>query len=110
MFAKGYISNWYEEVFVIKKVKSTIPQQSWKIKKTGYKLYVKWKEYDSSFGSQIDKKRHCYVKMSYFPPFQSQSKKKKPNLSNYETTTDLKISTDIDTIPHKLLKRMIQLI
>ena len=56
MFAKDYISNWYEEVFVIKKDKSTIPQQSWKIKKTGDKLDVKWKEYDSSFGSQIDKK------------------------------------------------------
>ena len=26
------------------------------IKKKGYKLYVKWKDYDSSFNSWIDKK------------------------------------------------------
>ena len=25
IFAKNYVSNWYEEVFVIKKVKDTVP-------------------------------------------------------------------------------------
>ena len=25
IFARGYVSNWFEEVFVIKKVKNTVP-------------------------------------------------------------------------------------
>ena len=86
IFAKGYVSNWSEEVFIIKKVKNTV---LWayviselkgeeilekfyekKLQKTNLeelrvekvmkrkddKLYVKWKDYDSSFNSWIDKK------------------------------------------------------
>ena len=83
IFAKGYRLNWSEEVFVIKKVKNTVPwtyvindlngeeiigtfyekelqktnQQEFRIekviKKKGDKLYVKWKGYDSSFNSWI---------------------------------------------------------
>ena len=79
IFAKGYTPNWSEEVFVIKKVKNTVPwtyvindlndeeiigtfyekelqktnQQEFRIakviKKKGDKLYVKWKGYDNSF-------------------------------------------------------------
>ena len=86
IFAKGYTPNWSEEVFVIKKVKNTVPwtyvindlngeeitgtfyekelqktnQQEFRIEKVvkrkGDKLYVKWKGYDSSFNSWIDKK------------------------------------------------------
>ena len=86
IFAKGYTPNWSEEVFVIKKVKNTVPwtyvindlngeeiigtfyekelqktnQQEFRIekviKKKGNKLYVNWKGYDSSFNSWIDKK------------------------------------------------------
>ena len=86
MFAKGYTLNWSEEVFVIKKVKNTVPwtyvisdlngkeiietfyekelqktnQQKFRIEKVinrkGDKLYVKWKGYNSSFNSWIDKK------------------------------------------------------
>ena len=82
-FADGCVSNWSEEVFVIKKVKNAIhvisdlksegiigtfyEKQLWKtiqkefraekvIKRKGDKLYVKCKEYDSSFNSRIDKK------------------------------------------------------
>ena len=77
---------WSEDVFVIKKVKNAVPetyvisdikaeeivgtfylkelqktnQNSLELKKIinrkGYKLYVKWKGYDSSFNSWIDKK------------------------------------------------------
>ena len=84
--AKGYTQNWSEEVFVIKKVKNTVPwtyvindlngaeiigtfyekelqktkKQEFRIekliKKKGDKLYVKWKGYDCSFDSWIDKK------------------------------------------------------
>ena len=86
IFAKGYPPNWFEEVFVIKKVKNTIPwtyvnndlngeeiigtfyekelqktnQEEFRvekvIKRKGDKIYVKWKGYDNSFNSWIDKK------------------------------------------------------
>ena len=86
IFAKGYTPNWSEEVFVIKKVKNTVPwtyvindlngeeiietfyekelqktnQEEFRIEKVikikGDKLYVKWKCCDSSFNSWIDKK------------------------------------------------------
>ena len=86
IFAKSYIPNWSEEVFVIKKIKNTVPwtyviddlngekitgtfyekelekidQQEFKIEKVirkkGDKLYVKWKGYDNSLNSWIDKK------------------------------------------------------
>ena len=82
IFAKGYIPNWSEEIFIIKKIKNTVPwtqvindlngeeiigafyenelgtnQQEFRIEKVikrkGDKLYVKWKGY---FNSWIDKK------------------------------------------------------
>ena len=75
IFAKGYMPNWSEEVFVIKKVKNTVRwtyvindlngeeitgnQEEFRIEKVirrkGDKLYVKWKGYDNSFNSWIDK-------------------------------------------------------
>ena len=85
IFAKGYTPNWSEEVFVIKKVKDTVPwtyvindlngneiigtfyekelqktnQKEFRIekilRKKGNKLYVKWKGYHNSFNSRIDK-------------------------------------------------------
>ena len=84
IFAKGYMPNWSEEIFVIKKIKNTVPwtyiisdlngekvggtfyekelqstnkQEYRVIKKKGDKLYVKWKGYNNSFDdSWIDKK------------------------------------------------------
>ena len=86
IFAKGYTPNWSEEVFVIEKVKNSVPwtyvindlngaeiigtfyqeelqktnQEEFRIEKVikrkGDKIYVKWKGYDSSFNSWIDKK------------------------------------------------------
>ena len=85
IFAKGYTPNWSEEIFVIKKVKNTVPwtyaindlngeeimgtfyekelqmtsQEEFRIEKVikrkGDKMYVKWKGYDNSFNSWIDK-------------------------------------------------------
>ena len=85
-FAKSYTPNWSEEVFVTKKVKNTVPwtyvindlngeeimgtfyekelqktnQEEFRIEKVikrkGDKMYVKWKGYDNSFNSWIDKK------------------------------------------------------
>ena len=86
IFAKGYMPNWSKEVFIISKIKNTAPwtyvindlngeeiigtfyekelqktnQIEFRIekvlKKKGDKLYVKWKGYDNSFNSWIDKK------------------------------------------------------
>ena len=86
VFAKGYMSNWSEEVFLSSKIKNTVPwtyviydlngekiigtfyekklqktnQKEFRIEKVikreGDKLYAKWKGYDNSFNSWIDKK------------------------------------------------------
>ena len=85
IFAKGYMPNWSEEVFVVDKIKNTVPwtyvindlngdeitgtfyenelqktnQKEFRIEKVikrkGDKLYVKWRGYDNSFNSWIDK-------------------------------------------------------
>ena len=86
IFAKGYTQNWSEEIFAIKEIKNTVTwtyavddlngeeiigtfyekelqkinQKEFRtekvIKKKGNALYTKWKGYDSSFNSWIDKK------------------------------------------------------
>ena len=78
--------NWSEEIFIIKKIKNTVPwtyvlndlngdeitgafyKNEWQrtnqnefriekvLKKKGDKSYVKWKGYDNYFNSSIDKK------------------------------------------------------
>ena len=85
-FAKGYTPNWPEELFVISKIKITVPwtytindlnseeiigsfyqkelqktnQKEFRIEKVikrkGDKLYVKWIGYNNSYNSWIDKK------------------------------------------------------
>ena len=86
IFAKRYTPNWSEEIFIITKIKDAVPwtyvtsnvngeliarnfyekkllktsQENFRIEKVlkrrGNKLYVKWKGYDNSFNSWIDKK------------------------------------------------------
>ena len=87
IFAKGYVPNWSEEVFIVNKIKNTVPwtytlndlngekviigsfyekelqktnQKEFRIEKIRKrkvdKLYVKWKWYDNSFNSWINKK------------------------------------------------------
>ena len=86
VFAKGYTPNWSEEVFVISKIKNTVPwtyvindlngeesigtfyekelqntnQKEFRIEKVikreGDNLYVKWKGYNNSFNNWINKK------------------------------------------------------
>ena len=86
IFAKGYTPNWFEELFVVSKIKNTVPwtyvinhlndeeitgtfyekelqktnQKEFRIekiiKRKDNKLYVKWKGYDNSFNSWIDQK------------------------------------------------------
>ena len=86
IFTKGYVPNWSEEVFIINKIKNTVPwtytisdlngeqiignfyekelqktnQKQFRIEKVlkrkGDQLYNKWKGYDNSFNSWINKK------------------------------------------------------
>ena len=86
IFAKGYTPNWSEEVFVVSKIKNTVPwtyvvsdlngeeitgsfyekelqktsQEKFRIEKVlkrkGDKLYVKCKGYDNSFNKWSNKK------------------------------------------------------
>ena len=87
IFPKGYVPNRSEKVFVIKKVKNTMPwryvtsdlngeeivetfyekelqkkknQKEFRVekimKRKGDKLYVKWRGFDNSFNSGINKK------------------------------------------------------
>ena len=67
------------------------------IKRKSDKLYVKWKGYDNSFNSWIDKKD--VVLKHFLKPFRSfgENIKVKVNLSYYATKTDLKNVTHVDT-------------
>ena len=86
IFAKGYTQNWSEEAFMITKINDTVlwtyaiselngepingsffenelqqtSREKFRIenllKRKGDKLYVKWKRYDNSFSSWINKK------------------------------------------------------
>ena len=58
IFAKDCVPNWSEEIFVDK----TEFRVEKVIKRTGNKLYVKWKGYGNSFYSWINKKYIFYIK------------------------------------------------
>ena len=125
IFAKGYILNWSEEVFVIKKVKNTIPwtyviddlngeeiigtfcekelkkinQGEFRIEKEirqkGNKLYVKWKGYDNAFNSWIDKKK-IYKMSQNLPPYNNSRKNIKVELDLSNYAT----KDDVKNITH----------
>ena len=65
IFAKGYTQNWSEEVFVVNRIKNTVPWtylisdlniEQKLLKRKGDKLYVEREGYDNSFNSWINKK------------------------------------------------------
>ena len=117
-FSKGCIPNQPEEVFVIGKIKNTVPrtyvnshlngeqifytfyenelqkknQKEFRtekvIKRKGNKLYVKWKGYNNSFNRWIDKKD--IVKWISFVGVEL-------DLSSYATKAELKNATVVDT-------------
>ena len=118
IFAKGYVQNWSGEAFMIKKVKNTVSwsyvisdlkgeeifETFYKkkfqktnqkevrvervIKRKGDKIYVKWKGYDNSFSSWIDKK-DIYMS-EHFPEQKSSGGRVKVelDLSDYATKSD----------------------
>ena len=70
-----------------------------RVERKSDKLYVKWKSYNNSFNSRIDKKKSLY-KMSYFPELYTHCKNKKKfelDLSNYIKKILLNNATGIDT-------------
>ena len=86
------------------------------MKKEGNKSYVKWKGYDNSFNSWIDKKNRSLksiyrlniCEMSYFPESYGKNKGKiELDLSKYAIKFDLKRATGM--IYNNLLKKLIQL-
>ena len=98
------------ENFMKKELQKT-NQQELKIekvtKKTGDKLYVKWKGYDISFKRWIDKKRFNQISMilscknEYFPkpyePFGGDISVR-VDLFNYARKTDIKNISHVDTL------------
>ena len=127
MYQNIFATSWSEEVFVVSKIKNTVPwtyvindlngeeivgtffkkelqktnEKEFKIEKgierKCNKLYVKWKGYDNSFDSWINKKDlmwFCCIEMSkYYPkPYRSfgGNIKVKVDLSNYAAKTDIK--------------------
>ena len=126
-FAKVYATNWSEEVFVIKKVKNTVPwryvfndfnrgdivgtfykmelqetnQKEFRaekiIKRKRDKLNVNWKDYDNLFNRSIDKKE-IFLRTKIF-------RKVELDLSNYAAKTKLNMQQEL--IHHLLLKRLI---
>ena len=125
--------NWSEEVSVVENVRNTVPwtyvindlngkeiigtfyekelqktnQQEFKfekvIKRKGDKLYVKWKGYDNSFNSWIDKKDLVKYRIKtsqyYSKPFRSFGRNinVKVDLSNYATKADIKNISHVET-------------
>ena len=134
-FAKGYVPNWSEKVFVIKHFKNTMPRayvisdlkgeeivgtfykkelqkanQKWFrvekiIKRKGDELYVKWKGYNSSFNSWIDKKDILSMG-EYFPEAKSSEERVKveSDICNYAIRKDLKNVAGANT--SKLTKKV----
>ena len=96
IFSKGYVLNWSEEVFIVNEIKNKVPwaytisdlngekvigtfygkelQKTNKkefriekvLKRKGDKLYVKWKGYDNSFNSWINKKDIVHKSVNIF--------------------------------------------
>ena len=141
IFTKGYTQNWSEEVFVVDKVKNTVPwtylisdlndkeimgsfyekelQKTDKkefriekvIKRKGDKLYVKWKGYDSSVNSWIDKKDLVLMSDKYFPSYitaknETVTKKEFKNLTGNVNTSDFALKANVANIKSRFVDKI----
>ena len=79
----------YQKEFRIEKI----------LERTGDKLYVKWKGFDNSFNSWINKKDILQKMSEYFPKPSSNEEniKVKIDLTNYATKEDIKNITHVNT-------------
>ena len=91
------VGDFYKKEFKTNQKKFRIEKT---VKRKGNKLYVKWKEYNNSFNSWVDKISE------YFPKPKSLGANVKFELgwSNYATKADLKdaIAVDISSFAKKL--------
>ena len=92
------VGDFYKKEFKTNQKKFRIEKT---VKRKGNKLYVKWKEYNNSFNSWVDKMSE------YFPKPKSLGANVKFELgwSNYTTKADLKdaIAVDISSFAKKLI-------
>ena len=125
IFSKRYAPNWSEDIFIIKKIKNTLPwtyeisdlngeeivgsfyekelqktnQKEIRIEKVikrkGNKLYVKWKGYDNFFNSWIDKK-DLIKRVNTFLHIEVLKKNNKVELD----LSNYAIKTDLKTVTH----------
>ena len=71
-----------------------------RVERKSDKIYVKWKSYNNSFNSRIDKKKNRYIKWVIFQnytPIVKTKKKFELDLSNYIKKILLNNATGIDT-------------
>ena len=125
IFAKGYTPNWSEEIFIVKKIKKTIPWtyvisnlngeeivrgfyekelQTTNQKEFRIEKLIKRKENKMSNGKDITTHsiagliKRSYKMSQYFPPYTRSGRniKVELDLGNYATKTDLKYVTHVD--------------
>ena len=89
IFAKGYMPNWNEEVFVVNKIKNTVP----------WTYVINDLNGEEVIGTFFENELQKTIKMSqYFPPYTSSSEniKAELDLSNYATKKDISDITHVD--------------
>ena len=108
IFAKGYMRNWYEEIFVIKKAKNTVPWTYIINELNGEEIFGTFYEDKLQKTNQNEfsiliaglVKKILYKMSQYFPkpyePFGGDINVK-VDLFNYATKTDIKNITHVDT-------------
>ena len=82
------------------------------LRRKGNKLYVKWKGYDNSFNSWIDKKQNCIKTSQHFPKLYKAfggNIKVKLDLFSYAAKAELKNEIGIDTFNFALKSKLASL-
>ena len=101
IFAKGHMPNWSEEVFVIKKIKNTIPWTYVINDLNGEEIMGTFYEKELQKTNQEEFRIEKVIRRKvsqYYPPYRSSRNniKVELDLANYATKTDLKNITHVD--------------